>query len=87
MDELINFDSTVERQFACFHFLLIVVSFIFAFAAIFYDKQNKFVSKESISLLSNNMTWWILIYIQIHLEMHMNNDVWEQDFALYCHSL
>lgn len=87
MDELINFDSTVERQFACFHFLLTVVTFIFAFAAIFYDKQNKFVSKESISLLSNNMTWWILIYIRIHRERHMNNDIWEQDFALYGHSL
>lgn len=75
MDKLIDFDSPVERQFACFHFLLTAVTFIFAFAAIFYDKQNKFISKESVSLLANNMTWWILIYIQIHPEMHINNDV------------
>lgn len=87
MDELINLDSTVERQFASFHFLLTAVTFIFAFAASFYDKQNKFVSKEHISLSSNNMTWWILIYIQVPREMYMNNDAYEQGFALSCHSL
>lgn len=31
------------------------------------------------------MTWWILCPAWVHREMYMNNDAYEQGFALSCH--
>lgn len=76
------------RESACVHFLIIVVTFIFAFATTFCDKQNKFKFQREVAGYCQILRQCECVSTHaIHLEMIVNNEVCEQVFTLYSISL